>query len=388
MKYKRIILIVLDSVGIGAMPDAAEFGADDVGTDTLGNIARAMGGLSLPNLGTLGIGNIAPIQGVSPAESPAALFGKAALAAPNKDTTSGHWEMMTCVLTIKLRTFLLGFPEEIIREFSRRAGVRQVLGNLAISGTEVINRFGDEHVRTGYPIVYTSADSVFQIACHEESFGLSRLYEICEAAREILRGDWEVGRVIARPFIGSSGSYKRTTNRRDYSLEPPSETVLDLLSKAGIPVYGIGKIKDIFAGRGISECAKTCGNRDGVAKIVEAMRTRPEGFIFANLVDFDALYGHRNDITGYAAALEEFDAALPEILAGVTNDDLLILCADHGNDPTTPGTDHSREYCPILAYARHLPAERNIGTRRTLADIGAVVASNFGVRPPAGTAFM
>lgn len=384
-KFNRVILIVLDSVGVGEMPDAAEYG--DVGSNTLGNIARSVGGLKLPHLGALGLGNLTTVAGVPPTDVPKACFGKAALAAPNKDTTSGHWEMMTAVLKIKLNTYPDGFPSDVIDLFKREAKVDGVLGNCVASGTEVIEKFGDEHVRTGFPIIYTSADSVFQVACHEEAFGLERLYNVCKAAREILRGKYEVGRVIARPFIGSNGNYTRTSNRHDYSLEPPVPTVLDRLTEKDIPVLGIGKIQDIFADRGVPENHKTKNNADGVAKILEAMRERTSGLIFANLVDFDMLFGHRNDVEGYARSLEEFDVVLPEIVGALRNDDLLIICADHGNDPTTPGMDHSREYCPILVTHSSMTAGRDLGTRRSLADIGATVAEIFGVIPSEGDSF-
>ncbi len=367
------------------MPDAAEYG--DVGSNTLGNLARAVGGLKAPHFGALGLGNIIEVAGVPPVDKPAASWGKAALAAPNKDTTSGHWEMMTAVLKTKLNTFPDGFPDELIDLFKREAHVDGVLANKVASGTEVIAEYGQEHVRTGWPIVYTSADSVFQIACHEESFGLERLYEICESARRLLTGKYEVGRVIARPFLGTPGSYKRTSNRHDYSLEPPVPTVLDRLCEKNIPVLGIGKIQDIFAGRGVPENNKTKDNADGVAKIHAALQSHAKGFIFANLVDFDSLFGHRNDVAGYARAIEEFDVALPGILRKLSDRDLLIICADHGNDPTTPSTDHNREYCPILAW-RSGGTGRNIGIRRSLADIGATVADVFGVTPSEGESFL
>lgn len=388
VKFSRVVLIVLDSVGVGEMPDAAEYG--DVGSNTLGNIARQMRGLLLPHLGALGIGNLTDVAGVPPAASPRAVYAKAALAAPNKDTTSGHWEMMTAVLKIKLNTYPNGFPPDVIEAFKREAGVDGVLANSVASGTEVISQHGEEHVRTGFPIVYTSADSVFQIAAHEESFGLERLYRVCEAARRVLTGAHEVGRVIARPFVGTPGNFARTPNRRDYSLVPPVPTVLDRLVEKKIPVLGIGKISDIFAGQGVPDNWKTKNNADGVAKILEALETRKSGLIFANLVDFDMLFGHRNDVEGYARALEEFDRDLPRILDALEKTDLLILCADHGNDPTTPGTDHAREYCPILITHKTLRAGkiRNGGTRKSLADVGATVAEVFGVESSAGESML
>lgn len=377
MKFNRIILIVLDSVGVGEMPDAAEYG--DVGANTLGNVSRAVGGLSLPVLGEMGLGNLTEVQGVKAKPSPKAHYGKCALAAPNKDTTSGHWEMMGAVLKKKLPVYPNGFPDDLVAEFCRQAGVDGVLGNKAASGTTIINELGDEHCRTGYPIVYTSADSVCQIACHEETFGLERLYEICGIARELLNGAHEVGRVIARPFVGSQGEYSRTKNRLDLSMLPPVPTVLDYLTEKGIPVVGVGKIKDIFANKGVPVCEKTANNVDGIQKTIKAMDDLEHGMIFANLVDFDMLFGHRNNPTGYAASLEEFDEALPLIKEKLKADDLLILCSDHGNDPTTPGTDHAREYCLLIAFHKGIKQGRDLGTRSSLADIGATIALNFGV---------
>ncbi len=377
--------MVLDSVGIGEMPDAAEYG--DAGSNTLAHTAAAVGGLRMPNMGRLGLGNLTDVAGVPPVAVPEGVIGRAALAAPNKDTTSGHWEMMTCVLPTKLNTFPGGFPPEIIEAFCREAGVDGVLGNKVASGTDVITEFGDEHCRTGRPIVYTSADSVFQVAAHEETFGLERLYKACEAARRILAGPWEVGRVIARPFTGKSGAYKRTSNRHDYSLFPPVPTVCDRLTEAGIPVLGVGKIQDIFAGRGIPRNHKTKDNADGIAKTLLGLSEVKTGFVFVNLVDFDMVYGHRQDAPGYARCLEEFDAALPSLMAALGEGDLLILCADHGNDPTDSHTDHCREYCPILCWHPRI-ASGHLGTRSSLADIGATIAENFGVTPSAGTSFL
>jgi phosphopentomutase len=385
LEFSRVTLIVLDSVGIGEMPDAPAYG--DEGSNTLGNTARACGGLKLPNMGAMGLGNLTDVAGVPAVNPPAAVIGRAALAAPNKDTTSGHWEMMTCVLKTKLNTYPDGFPEDVIDAFCREAGVAGVLANKVASGTEVIAEYGDEHVKTGFPIVYTSADSVFQVAAHEESFGLERLYKVCEAARRVLAGDWEVGRVIARPFLGTSGAYKRTSNRHDYSLLPPVPTVLDRLCEKGIPVTGVGKIQDIFAARGVPKNFKTKDNADGVEMILRAMSEQSGGFIFANLVDTDMVYGHRNDWAGYGRCLEEFDAALPRITAAMKDDELLVICADHGNDPTTPSTDHSREYCPVLCWHKRLAKGADVGIRRSLADIGATVAEIFGVVPSEGDSF-
>ncbi|RMH54798.1 MAG: phosphopentomutase [Candidatus Hydrogenedentota bacterium] len=385
--FRRIVLIVLDSVGVGAMPDAEEYDGHRY-SNTLGNTAKAVGGLELPHLEALGLGNLTEVKGVSPRRPAKGLFGKAALAAPNKDTTSGHWEMMGCVLKRKLPVYPRGFPEDLLEKFIKETGVPGVLGNLSISGTEVIKLFGDEHIKTGKPIVYTSADSVFQIAAHEEAFGLKRLYDVCEKARSLLRGEHEVGRVIARPFLGENGHFTRTANRRDYSLLPPSRTVLDELQKAGIPSLAVGKICDIFAGRGIKDYVKTRNNADGIRKTLLGIDSHPEGLIFTNLVDFDMLYGHRNNPQGYAGALEEFDNALPRIQEVLGEDDLLLLCSDHGNDPTTPGTDHSREYCLILGWSPRWREGKDVGLRRSLADIGATVSENFGLPILAGESFL
>ncbi len=384
--FARVVLVVLDSVGIGEMPDAADYG--DTGSNTLGNLARVHGGIRMPNLGAWGLGNLTEVAGVPAVDPPGAVVARAALAAPNKDTTSGHWEMMGAVLKVRLNTYPDGFPAELVELFKREAGVEGVLSNEVASGTEVIAKYGDEHVKTGFPIIYTSADSVFQVAAHEETFGLERLYRACEAARKVCRGRFEIGRVIARPFLGSSGSYKRTSNRHDYSLEPPEPTVLDRLCEKGVPVLGIGKIRDIFADRGVPENWKTKDNADGVEKTVKAIAEKPSGLIFSNLVDFDMLFGHRNDVAGYAKCLEEFDAALPRITAGLSERDLLVITADHGNDPTTPSTDHCREYCPVIAWTKGLARGRNLGTLASLADIGATVAEIFGVPCAAGRSFL
>ena len=385
MNYKRVVLIVLDSLGIGEMPDAAEYG--DVGSNTLGNMARAMGGLKLPNLGKWGLGCLTDVMGVPPVSIPDAVIARAALAAPNKDTTSGHWEMMGVILKVRLNTYPNGFPDELIELFKKEANVDGVLANKAASGTEVIAEYGDEHLRTGFPIVYTSADSVFQIACHEEKFGLERLYKICDVARKICRGKFEIGRIIARPFIGSNGKYQRTTNRHDYSLEPPEPTVLENLCEKNIPVLGIGKIYDIFAGIGVPENWKTKNNEDGIAKTVEAIEKKKKGLIFTNLVDFDMVFGHRNNTPGYANAMEKFDLAIPRIIEGLVDGDLLIITADHGNDPTTPSTDHCREYCPVIAWSKGIKG-KNLGTFSSLADIGATIAENFGVTSIGGKSFL
>jgi phosphopentomutase len=382
--FHRVIWIVLDSVGIGAMPDAADYG--DVGSDTLGNIAR-LRRLRLPNLCRLGLANIKPLANLDPVVSPAGAFGKCALASPGKDTTTGHWEMAGIHLEKPLPLYPHGFPREIMDEFERRIG-RSTLGNKAASGTEIIKELGAEHMRTGSPIVYTSADSVFQIAAHEEVIPLWELYKMCETAREILHGPHEVGRVIARPFIGSPGSFTRTPNRHDYAVPPPKGMLLDRLDERGIEVYGVGKIFDVFLGRGIRDHVKTKNNDDGMAKTLEAMDATASGLIFVNLVDFDQQYGHRNVVEGYAFALEQFDAWLPAFLAKLNEADLAILTADHGCDPTTPSTDHSREYVPLLVHGPKARAGVNLGLRPTLSDIGQTVAENFGTAISRGTSFL
>jgi len=383
--FQRIIWIVLDSVGIGAMPDAAAFG-DPPGADTLGNIAR-LRGLRVPNLARLGLGNIKPLAGIAPAEAPAAAFGRCALASPGKDTATGHWEMAGIQLDKPFPLYPHGFPPEVMREFERRIG-RSALGNKPASGTEIIQELGEEHMRTGSPIVYTSADSVFQVAAHEDVIPLWELYKICETAREILRGPHEVGRVIARPFTGSPGNFTRTANRHDYAVPPPAGMLLDRLEEHGVEVDSVGKISDVFLGRGIAESRKTKNNADGMAKTLVAMRETERGLIFVNLVDFDQQYGHRNDIEGYGAALEEFDRWLPEFEAAMAETDLAILTADHGCDPCVPGTDHTREYVPLLATGRRSRAGAPLGLRASLADIGQTVAKNFGTSIAHGTSFL
>lgn len=381
--FERVVWIVLDSVGIGAMPDWAAFGDPEPG-DTLGHIAMQRP-LALPHLGRLGLGNIKPLPGIPPAAAPLAAYGKCALASPGKDTTTGHWEMVGVQLAQPFPLYPQGFPPEIITAFERATG-RRVLGNKAASGTEIIAELGEQHQRTGDLIVYTSADSVFQIAAHEEVVPLEELYRYCEMARGILSGPHEVGRVIARPFLGGPGAYTRTANRHDYAVPPPPGMLLDQLAARGVPVHSIGKIADIFLGRGISSQAKTKSNADGMAKTLEALSTVPRGLIFVNLVDFDSLYGHRNNVEGYAQALEEADAWLPACLDALTERDLLILTADHGCDPTTASTDHSREYTPLLVYGRQFKPV-NLGTRGSLADIGQTVAANFGTAISSGEAW-
>ena len=383
MKFNRVVWIVLDSVGIGAMPDWAAYG-DPEGSDTLGNIARQRP-LSLPNLCRLGLGNIRDFVGLPAAEKPLASFGRCALKSPGKDTTTGHWEMVGILLEKPFPLFSQGFPAVFMARFEAEIG-RGTLGNVAASGTEIIAELGDEHVRSGDPIVYTSADSVFQIAAHEDVISLFELYRMCELARKMLSGPLEVGRVIARPFTGSSGNYTRTANRKDYAVPPP-KMLLDALDLANVPVHSVGKIFDIFLGRGIRTYDKTKNNAEGLAKTIAALGEVERGLIFTNLVDFDSLYGHRNNVEGYAKALEETDAALPDLMAALKADDLLIFTADHGCDPTTASTDHSREYVPLLAYCPGIARGRDLGTRETLADIGKTVAENFGVEMAAGKAW-
>ncbi len=383
-RFRRVVWIVLDSVGIGELPDAAAYG--DVGSDTLGNIARRRP-LHLPHLCALGLANIQPLHGLEASPVPQGAYGKCALASPGKDTTTGHWEMAGIHLDKPLPLFPGGFPRTLMDEFERRIG-RGTLGNVAASGTEFVARLGDEHVRTGSPIVYTSADSVFQIAAHEDVIPLWELYKICETARELLQGPLEVGRVIARPFEGEPGAYRRTANRRDFAIPPPRGMLLDRLEERGVPVYAIGKIFDIFLGRGIGEHVKTKNNADGMAKTMAALEEAPDGLIFVNLVDFDQLYGHRNDVEGYARALEEVDRWLPALMSHLTGEDLLILTADHGCDPTTTSTDHSREYVPLLAWRAGPALACNLGVRSTLSDIGQTVAGNFGVSIAKGTSFL
>ncbi|MBK5225036.1 MAG: phosphopentomutase [Thermoleophilia bacterium] len=341
----RCLLITLDGVGCGALSDAGEFG--DLDVNTLGHVAEAIAGLKLPNLGALGLGNILPLPGVPPAPRPQALFGKLAERSRGMDTTVGHWELMGVVTGKSFPVFPEGFPETVIEEFERVTG-RGVLGNIPASGTEIISELGEEHLRTGKLIVYTSADSVFQIAAHEDIVSVDDLYDYCRRAREILRGENEVVRVIARPFSGEPGSFSRTPRRRDFSVTPP-RTYLNILSEIGVPVHGVGKISQIFAGSGVRYEYKTTGNAEGLEKSISLMRELKEGLVFTNLVDFDMLWGHRNDPAGFAAGLEEVDAAVPELIASCGENDLMIITADHGCDPLAPGTDHTREYIPLLA---------------------------------------
>ncbi len=381
--FDRVIWIVLDSVGIGAMPDAADYG--DQGSDTLGNICSRRK-MELPNLSRLGLSKIKPLAGLPCVEHAAGAYGKCRLASPGKDTTTGHWEMAGVILEKPFPLFPHGFPPEIIAEFEQKIG-RKILGNKAASGTEIIAELGEEHMRTGFPIVYTSADSVFQIAAHVEVIPLPELYRMCDIARDILRGPDEVGRVIARPFDGEAGDFKRTADRHDYAVPPPQGMLLDQLAAQHVPVYAIGKISDIFLGRGITHSVKTKNNEDGMEKTMQALREQHTGLIFVNLVDFDQLYGHRNDVDGYARALEATDRWIPNL--DLQPNDLLIITADHGCDPTSPSTDHSREYTPLLVYGHQVAADRNLGTRNSLADIGQTVAENFGAAAiPAGSSFL
>ena len=383
--FRRVILIVLDSCGVGAMPDAAAFG-DPPGGDTLGNIDR-LRPLNIPNLERLGLGNIKPFAHLHAAKEPRGCFGKATLASPGKDTTTGHWEMVGIILDRPFPLYPHGFPRDLMDAFEKAIG-RKTLGNKAASGTEIIVELGEEHVRTGSPIVYTSADSVFQIAAHEDVIPIPELYRICEIARRMLDGPHRVGRVIARPFTGKPGSFTRTVNRHDYAIPPPPGMLLDQLHDHGVFTYSVGKIYDIFCGRGLAGHVKMKDNADGVQKTIEAMGAQPDGFVFTNLVDFDMKFGHRNDVEGYARALEEFDAAMPRLEQSMRPGDLLMLTADHGCDPTIPGTDHSREYVPVVTYGPGRPSGRDLGVRGSLADVGQTVAENFGSRLVKGESFL
>jgi phosphopentomutase len=383
--FQRVIWIVLDSVGIGELPDAGDYG--DVGRTTLGHIAESRP-LKLPSLVRLGLANIAPLAHLTPATSPVGAYGKGITHSPGKDTTTGHWEMAGIWLHQAFPTYPHGFPPELIAAFEKQIG-RGTLGNKPASGTEIIKELGEEHVRTGKPIVYTSGDSVFQIAAHEDVIPIAELYRICEIARKLLDGPNRVGRVIARPFAGAPGHFARTTRRHDYAVDPPKPMLLDVLAERGVPVFGIGKIHDIYNGRGVEKYVTTTGNADGMAKLTAALSERKSGLIFCNLVDFDMLYGHRKDVEGFAESLEEFDRLLAPFLGLMASSDLLIITADHGCDPDGrwPTTDHSREYVPILAYSPQSGAGTNLGIRQTLADMGQTVAENFGAEIPHGKSF-
>lgn len=374
----KVVLIVLDSVGVGELEDAKLYG--DEGSNTLSNTSYAVGGIELKNMYKLGIGNITDIKGTPPNPNPIGVFGKSKEKSRGKDTITGHWEIAGVVLEEPFKTFPNGFPEELIEEFERKIG-RKVLGNKVASGTEIIKELGEEHMKTGYPIVYTSADSVFQIAAHEEVIPLDELYRICEIARRMLVGKWLVARVIARPFVGKDrNSFVRTYNRKDFAVEPPYETLLDNVKEAGLEVVGIGKIEDIFARRGLSTSIHTEGNMDGINKTLKMMDEVKDGLIFTNLVDYDMLYGHRNDPIGYAKALLEFDRRLPEIIEKLERDDILVITADHGCDPTTPSTDHSREHVPILIYGQKIKKGYNLGARESFSDIGQTIAEYLKVK--------
>jgi phosphopentomutase len=381
----RVILIVLDSVGCGELPDARNYG--DVGSDTLGNIARRVP-LAVPNLRRLGLARVASINRVDPDPNPLGAYGRMAEASPGKDSVTGHWELAGLVLERPFPVFPHGFPHELIDEFERRIG-RGTLANRPASGTAIIEELGQEHIHTGKPIVYTSADSVFQIAAHEDVVPLDELYRWCEIAYELAGRGMGVGRVIARPFVGAAGAFKRTANRRDFALTPFAPTLLDRLKGAGLPVIAIGKIDDLFAGRGITTAVHTKTDDHGVDEVMRAMAETPNGLIFANLVDFDTQYGHRNDVNGYAQNLERFDGRLGELLPQLRPRDLLVVTADHGNDPTTPSTDHAREYVPVFLVGLSVRGGVDLGTRSTFSDLGQTIARAFGVEPLAnGTSFL
>jgi phosphopentomutase len=384
--FGRVIWIVLDSVGIGELPDAADYG--DVGRTTLGHIAESRP-LALPNLLRLGLANIAPLAHLAATPSPIGAYGKGVTHSPGKDTTTGHWEMAGVWLDQAFPTYPHGFPSEVIAEFEKQIG-RGTLGNKPASGTEIIKELGEEHVQTGKPIVYTSGDSVFQIAAHEDVIPIAELYRMCEIARKVLDGPNRVGRVIARPFAGATGHFRRTTRRHDYAVDPPRPMLLDVLAERRVPVFGIGKIHDIYNGRGVEKYVTTTGNADGMAKLTVSLNERKSGLIFCNLVDFDMLYGHRKDVEGFAQSLEEFDRLLEPFLALLGASDLLIITADHGCDPDSrwPTTDHSREYVPILAYSPGSGAAVNLGVRQTLADMGQTVAETFGTKIAHGKSFL
>lgn len=378
-QYKRIFLIVMDSVGIGEAPDAEKFG--DKGSDTLGHIAERMNGLKMPNMGKLGLSNIREIKGIEKSEKPLAFYTKMQEASSGKDTMTGHWEIMGLNISTPFRVFPDGFPDELISELESRTG-RKIIGNKPASGTEILVELGEEHMKTGALIVYTSADSVLQIAAHEEIVPIEEQYRICKIARELtLDEKYMVGRVIARPFVGEPGAFQRTANRHDYALKPFDRTVMNEMKDAGLDVIAIGKISDIYDGEGVTESLRTVSNMDGMDKIVQTLDMDFTGMSFLNLVDFDALFGHRRDPEGYGKALEEYDARLPEVFEKMKDDDLLIITADHGNDPVHHGTDHTREYVPLLVYSKQLDG-KELPLRETFADLGATVAENFQVKMP------
>ncbi len=386
IKFNRICLMVLDSAGIGEMPDAESWG--DKGADTFGNILKFRK-VKLPNLQKIGLANIRPLENLPAIENPTGCYGKCAMKSNGKDTTTGHWEMVGIVLEKAFPTFPEGFPPRVIEKFISETNVPGVLANIPASGTEIIKQFGAEHIKTGKPIIYTSADSVFQIAAHEEIIPVERLYEICETARRILDGEDKVGRVIARPFLGTNANdFKRTENRHDYAIPPPRENLLPLLQESKFDVVCIGKIASIYDSVGVTEDLTAKNNGQSIDQTIKALNAESRGLIFSNLVDFDMLYGHRRDVEGYAKSLEDFDARLPEILDTLRNDDLIVITADHGNDPTFRGSDHTREYAPLLVFGRNARAGVNLGTRESLADIGQTVAENFGLQLKDGTSFL
>ncbi|MFP4974790.1 phosphopentomutase [Paenibacillus sp. CN-4] len=385
--FKRIAFIVLDSVGIGEAPDAASFG--DAGSHTLGHILERVPNLKLPNMQRLGLANIAPLPPLQPVDKPESYYGKMQEVSVGKDTMTGHWELMGLKIEVPFNTYPDGFPEELIHKFEEATG-RKVIGNKPASGTEILVEYGEEQIKTGAWIVYTSADSVFQIAAHEEIIPLDELYKACHIARELtMAPEFSVGRVIARPYVGQPGKFVRTPNRHDYAVKPPEPTVLNALKDAGKDVIAVGKINDIFSGEGITEAYPTKSNEHGIEVTIEQLKRPFEGLLFTNLVDFDSLYGHRRDPEGYGRALEVFDAALPEIISTLGQDDLLIISADHGNDPIHAGTDHTREFVPLLVYGPGLTAPESLGLRETFSDVAATIADNFGAKAPKyGTSFL
>lgn len=385
--FHRIHLIVLDSVGIGEAPDAEAFG--DVGSNTVGHIAEAIGGLTMPHMEKLGLANIVPVKGMEASESPSAYFGKLQEASVGKDTMTGHWEIMGLNIDTPFKVYPEGFPETLIKQLEEKTG-RKVIGNKPASGTEILDELGEEHMETGAIIVYTSADPVLQIAANEEIIPLEELYKICEIARELtLSPEFLVGRVIARPFLGEKGAFKRTSNRHDYALKPFDRTVMNEMKDIGKDVIAIGKINDIYNGEGVTKAIRTKDNMDGMDKLVEVVKEDFNGLSFLNLVDFDALYGHRRNPEGYGEALEAFDKRLPEVLEQMKDDDLLLITADHGNDPTFPGTDHTREYVPLLAYSPRFSGGKELELGKTFADIGATIAENFAApMPKFGSSFL
>jgi phosphopentomutase len=385
MPFNRILLVVLDGAGIGAMPDAPEWG--DAGSDTFGHILESRA-VRLPNLQRYGLGNIRPLSNLPPIDNPVGSYGRCALRSNGKDTTTGHWEMAGIILERAFPTYPDGFPSSVIDRFVREADVPGILGNVPASGTEILKVLGDEHVRTRKPIVYTSADSVFQIAAHEEVIPLERLYEMCEVARRILDGEHKVGRVIARPFLGEPGAFYRTENRHDYAVPPPRENLLPALADADLDVVCIGKIASIYDSIGVTQDWTAKNNEQSINQTMKALGDNTRGLIFSNLVDFDMLYGHRRDTEGYAKALEHFDARLPEIESAMRDDDLMMITADHGNDPTFPGSDHTREYAPLLVFGKSARAAVNLGIRTSLSDIGQTIATNFNLQLTAGRSFL